>query len=87
MPRPVHVYFKDMGSEAKLEYEGVSLLVPKWHNYECMYQTFEENHFDPGENEFEKLVLEQTTRKDKRVSSLFGDDYYAIRSRSEDFNR
>ena len=76
-----------MGSEAKLEYEGVSLLVPKWHNYECMYKSFAADHFDPGKDVFEKVVLEQTTRKDRRVSSLFGDDYYPIRSRSQDFNR
>jgi len=52
-----------------------------------MFKTYDKDAFDPGKEVFENLVLEQTTRSDKRVQSLFGDEFYPIQSRSEDFNR
>ena len=92
-PVPVHLYFQDMDcTDCKFEYEGVSLLVPKWHAYECAYESTEdeeidEDMWDPGKDEFQNLILEQTTRDEKAQLSLFGSEYYPIRSRGEDFNR
>jgi hypothetical protein len=92
-PVPVHLYFQDMDcTDCKLEYEGVSLLVPKWHAYECAYEStkneeIDEDMWDPGDEDFQNLILEQTTRDEKAQLSLFGSKYYPIRSRSENFNR
>ena len=89
-PVPVHLYFTDADS-TDLEYEGVYLLVPKWHDYECAFADSAvedwDEYWDPGKDEFKNLMLEQTTRPDKAQASLFNTNFYPVRSRSEDFNR